>query len=76
MFFSGPASKLPIVCMWVLGIVTVLPHNYRGVFGYDCRVGYCTMIRTDDKVSREIIDSLFKVATKVETGYSMNPEIG
>ena len=35
--------------MWVLGIVTVLPHNYRGVFGYDCRVGYCSMIRTDDK---------------------------
>ena len=52
MFFSGRAARLPIVCMWVLGIVTVLPHNYRGVFGYDCRVGYCSMIKTDNSANK------------------------
>ena len=51
-FFSGRAARLPIVCMWVLGIVTVLPHNYRGVFGYDCRVGYCSMIKTDNSANK------------------------
>ena len=52
MFFSGRAARLPIVCMWVLGIVTVLPHNYRGVFGYDCRVGYCSMIKTENSANK------------------------
>ena len=96
-FFSGKAAKLPIVCMWVLGIGLVLPHNYRvvqqncaqkwsmifekchtdtentmqyvqnnstsnvkscwttlyrDVFGYDCRIGYCTMIKTEARANR------------------------
>ena len=54
MFFSGTAAKLPIVCMWVLGTFTVLPHTYRGVFGYDCRVGYCSMIKDSDKGNKAL----------------------